>query len=189
MGRWEPNAHERLSLAALELFTERGYDSTTVAEIAERAGLTKRTFFRHFADKREVLFGGQNTLSRLIAEKITGADESASPLEAIGVALEAVDVIFSPERRQWAQQRQAVIAGNSELRERELLKSTTIAAAMAAALRERGVGDLVADLAAEVGNLAFRTSFERWLEPANEQGFAELVRQTIKELRAAAIHI
>ncbi|GAB3573623.1 TetR/AcrR family transcriptional regulator [Amycolatopsis endophytica] len=189
MGRWEPNARERLSRAALELFTEHGYDSTTVAEIAERAGLTKRTFFRYFADKREVLFAGQDGLSRIIAEKIIGADGSASPLEAIGAGLEGLDVIFADERRQWARQRHDVITGNDELRERELLKSAAIATALAAALRERGVPDLTAELAAEAGNLAFRTSFTRWIEPSHEQGFAEVVRQTIKELQAAVTHI
>ncbi|UQS21837.1 TetR/AcrR family transcriptional regulator [Amycolatopsis thermalba] len=185
MGRWEPNAQERLTRAALELFAERGYDSTTVAEIADRAGLTKRTFFRHFADKREVLFRGEEVLSRLISDGIAGAPASATPLHAVGAGLEAAATAFGPERREWSRQRQAVIADNRELRERELLKSTALTAAMADALRERGVPDLTADLAAEIGYLAFRTSYARWIEPADEQDFAELTRRTLKELREA----
>lgn len=171
--------------AALDLFVEHGYDSTTVAEIAERAGLTKRTFFRHFADKREVLFSGQEVLSRLLTDAIIGAPGSASPLDAIGAALEALSVAFGPERREWVRQRQSVVEAHTDLRERELLKSTTLTAAMADALRNRGVEDLVANLAAEIGSVAWRTAFARWVDPANEQGFAELARQTLDELRKA----
>jgi len=185
MGRWEPNAHDRLAIAALDLFAERGYDSTTVAEIAERAGLTKRTFFRHFADKREVLFGGQEMLIRLLRDTIAGAPESASPLEAIGTALDEIGVFFGPERLEWSKRRQAVIDDHRELRERELLKSATLAATMAAALRERGVPELTAGLAAEVGNLAFHTGFTRWLAADGTREFPDAVRAALKELQAA----
>jgi AcrR family transcriptional regulator len=185
MSRWEPNTHERLMRAALELFHDRGYDSTTVAEIAERAGLTKRTFFRHFADKREVLFWGQDALCRLFADAIAGAPDSATPIDAIAAALEAAEVAFGPERLEFARQRQAVIAGNSELRERELLKGATLTAAIAGALRERGVTDPTANLAAELASLALSTAFARWVDPASQQKFAELARQTLQELRAA----
>src|ERR1700721_2045587 len=89
MARWEPDARQRLVAAALDLFTEQGYDDTTVAQIADRAGLTKSTFFRHFPDKREVLVAGQDTLCRLLAEGIAAAPESATPLEAVGAAPEA----------------------------------------------------------------------------------------------------
>lgn len=173
-------------LAALELFAEHGYDSTTVAEIAERAGLTKRTFFRYFTDKREVLFWGQETLSRLFTDAIASAPESAAPIDAISAALVAAQVAFGPERREWVLKRQAVVADNPELQERELLKSAALTAAIADALRERGVEDPAAGLAAEVGNLAFRTAFARWADPGNERGFAELARETLQELRTAS---
>ncbi|MEU0462601.1 MULTISPECIES: TetR/AcrR family transcriptional regulator [unclassified Amycolatopsis] len=186
MVRWEPNAPERLSRAALELFTERGYDNTTVAEIAERTGLTKRTFFRHFADKREVLFGGQDALGEVLTEAITGAPATATPLAAIGTALEATAVFFGPERLQWAQQRQAVIDANPELQERELLKLATLTTAFRDALRERGTPEPDASLTAEIGNLAFRLAFTRWIDPANQLDFAELTRRTLDELREAA---
>ena len=186
MGRWEPNARERLSRAALELFTEQGYDSTTVAEIAERAGLTKRTFFRHFGDKREVLFGGQDALTALLADTITDAAASATPIEVISAALEATVVVFGPERRTWSQQRQAVIDVNPELRERELLKLGTLTAAIGEALQKRGIPEPAASLGAEFGNLAFRTAFARWIDPANQQDFAELARRALTELREAS---
>jgi AcrR family transcriptional regulator len=184
MGRWEPNARDRLSLAALELFVQQGYEATTVAEIAERAGLTKSTFFRHFADKREVLFG-RDELGRLLADAITGAPGQATPIDAVAAALNAAATVFTPERREWVQQRQAVITANSELRERELLKSAATSEAMADALRERGVTDPTASLAAEFGNLAFRNTFLRWTDPANQQDFTSVAAEELDKLRAA----
>src|SRR6184192_925223 len=185
MSRWEPNTRVRLLDAALDLFGERRYDSVTVAEIAERAGLTKRTFFRHFTDKREVLFAGQEALSRIFAEAITALPASASPIEAIEAALAAASVPFGPQRRERAKQVQAVVAGHRDLRERELLKHATLTATMAGALRERGVPDPAASLAAEIGGLAFTTGFTRWIEPRNDREFAELTREALAELVAA----
>src|ERR1700761_9165554 len=120
MPRWEPNARERLERAALALFTERGYDATTVAGIADRAGLTKSSFFRHFADKREVLFGGQDLLTERFTAAIAGAPPAAAPAECLAAALAAAAPFFTPERHDLAAQRRAVIAANSELQEREL---------------------------------------------------------------------
>src|SRR5215475_13900571 len=111
MSRWEPNPRGRLGQAALELYTERGFDQTTVAEIAERAGLTERTFFRHFADKREVLFWGQDTLIELATSRIAAAPDSGSPIDAIGEALQAIGTMFEG-RHGHARRRQAVIAVN-----------------------------------------------------------------------------
>src|ERR1700756_5441053 len=128
MGRWEPNARGRLEQAALELYTERGFDQTTVAEIAARSGLTERTFFRYFADKREVLFGGQERLRELYVRAIEAAPESAAPIDAVVAALEAAAPVFH-ERRAFARQRQAVIDSNPELQERELLKRASLASA------------------------------------------------------------
>jgi AcrR family transcriptional regulator len=185
VGRWQPNARERLVRAGLELFLERGYDSVTVAEIAERAGLTKRTFFRHLADKREVLFLGEDVLSRLMADAIADAPESATPMAAIAAALEAAATAFPSERRDIALQRQTVIASNSNLQERESLKRATLTAAMAEALRHRGVAEPTATLAGEVGSLAFRGAFSRWADPACKKQFAELAREALEELRTA----
>src|SRR5262245_65226921 len=118
MSRWQPNARGRLEQAALELYTKRGFDRTTVAEIAQRAGLTERTFFRHFADKREVLFWGQHRLREVYVNTIEAAPDSAAPLEMVAAAMEAAVPIFR-ERHAIARQRQMVIAATPELRERE----------------------------------------------------------------------
>lgn len=172
MARWEPNARERLERAALELFLQRGYESTTVAEIAERAGLAKSTFFRHFTDKREVLFG-RDELKLLLLDGIAGAPDTASPIEAIGCALQSAAAAFSPQRRAWVRQRQQAVAANSNLLERELLKRAGLAAAMAEALRARGTSEPMASLAAEVGSLALRTALARWVEAAPADGDGE----------------
>ena len=138
MARWEPDSRGRLEQAALALYGERGFDNTTVAEIAERAGLTERTFFRHFADKREVLFGGAATFEELLVSTVAGAPDSAAPLDAVIAALEAAGTVLQ-RRRSTARQRHAVITANVELQERELIKLAALAAALADALRRRGV--------------------------------------------------
>ena len=186
MGRWEPNAPERLMRAALDLFVEQGYDKTTVAEITERAGLTKRTFFRHFADKREVLFLGQDALSRQFTDAIAAAPASATPLEAMTAALEAAAVMFGQERREFVLRRNSVITANDDLRERELLKLARLTESIADALRTRGVADPAAGLVAELGSLAFSTAFARWVDPSCEEEFAALAREALEELRTAA---
>ncbi|GCF10781.1 LysR family transcriptional regulator [Dictyobacter arantiisoli] len=134
MSRWEPNARGRLEQAALDLYQERGFEQTMVTEIAERAGLTERTFFRYFADKREVLFGGQETLRTIYVSAIEAAPASATPLDAVAAALEAATPVFR-DRHELVRQRQAVIAANPELQEREMLKRAALTSAMAEALR------------------------------------------------------
>src|ERR1019366_3773659 len=119
MARWEPDARERLVRAALDLFSETGYDNTTVAQIVDRAGLTKSTFFRHFPDKREVLAAGQDTLCQLLSDGIAAASPSATPLEAVAAGLDAAAGAFVPERRDLGQKMQAAIAASTELQERE----------------------------------------------------------------------
>jgi AcrR family transcriptional regulator len=138
MSRWEPNARGRLEQAALDLYVERGFEQTTVAEIAERAGLTERTFFRHFADKREVLFAGADALRELLVSTVTGAPDSAAPIDAVAAALEAAGA-FIQEGGELARQRQAIIAASAELQERELIKLASLASALADALRGRGL--------------------------------------------------
>lgn len=171
--------------AAMKLFIERGYGDATVAEIAESAGLTKRTFFRHFADKREILFNDQEALRRLFADVITGAPATATPMEAIGVGLAVFAAHLGDEQRDFPAQRQAIIDANPDLQERELLKRAALTAVMAEALRERGVEELTASIAAQLGALAFNAAFLRWLEPANQQTLPELAEKTLHELTAA----
>jgi AcrR family transcriptional regulator len=183
MGRWEPGARDRLEHAALELYAERGFDQTTVAEIAARAGLTERTFFRHFADKREVLFGGAGALQETLVTAVAGAADSLTPIEALADGLEAAARVLQ-ERRAYALKRQAVIAANAELQERELIKLASLAAALAEALRRRGVTDPQASLTAELGIAAFKIAFLRWIDATNRLAFPELISDSLGQMRA-----
>jgi AcrR family transcriptional regulator len=186
MGRWEPNARERLVRAALDLFTEQGYDATTVNEIAERAGgLTKTTFFRHFSDKREVLFAGQELHNRVLAEAIEGAPEGATPLQLVAVAIDALAAIFMEDRREMAGRLRVVIAKSAELQERAAFKRAALAEAVTSALRKRRVPELVADLAAELGTRAFYVAFERWVGSADERTLGDYAREAFGELKVA----
>lgn len=180
MGRWEPNARGRLEKAALELYATRGFDATTVAEIAARAGLTERTFFRHFADKREVLFGGSGTLEEhLVKGTVSALAEGLGPVEAITAALcQIAGETFTGERRALARDRQAVIASHPDLRERELIKMASMASALAGALREHGVSDPGAALAAEAGVAIFKVAFGRWITGPGSRPLADIIRET-----------
>ena len=182
VGRWEPNARGRLEQAALELYRARGFESTTVADIAARAGLTERTFFRHYADKREVLFGGSADLQELLVGGIDEAPPSAAPLDAIAEALDPVGEMLQA-RRQHARQRQAIIVANPELQERELIKLATLAAAVAEALRRRGVDEPAASLAAEAGIAVFKIGFERWIGDDSGKTLSEHIRESMDELK------
>jgi len=183
MGRWEPNARGRLEQAALELFVERGFEQVTVTEIARRAGLTQRTFFRHFADKREVLFWGQGALQELLVSAVASAPHSAAPIDAVAAALEGAGAVLQ-QRREFARQRQAVIAADAGLQERELIKLASLASALADALRQRGVTDPAASLTAEAGIAVFKIAFERWVGETAPAGLPELIRESLAELRA-----
>jgi AcrR family transcriptional regulator len=183
MGRWEPNARGRLERAAMELYGERGFEQTTVAEIAARAGLTERTFFRHFADKREVLFWGAAALQELLVNAVASAPESAAPIDAVAAALAAAGALLQ-ERRDGARQRQAIIVANPELQERELIKMATLAAALADTLRQRGVSDPAAGLAAEAGIAVFKIAFERWIADPAQRDLRQLMQESLTELKA-----
>jgi AcrR family transcriptional regulator len=181
--RWEPNARGRLEQAAMELYSERGFEQTTVAEIAKRAGLTERTFFRHFADKREVLFGGAGALQELLVSAVADAPGSLAPIDAVAAGLDAAAALLQ-QRREYSLQRQTIIAANAELQERELIKLASLASAIADALRQRGVKDPAASLTAEAGIAVFRIAFERWVDETNQQDLSRLIRDSLDELKA-----
>lgn len=183
VGRWEPNAQGRLEQAALDLYVEQGFDETTVAEIAARAGLTERTFFRHFADKREVLFRGRE-LADALGAAIDVAPAATAPLDAVAGALESLSDFFA-DRRPHARRRQAVIAANPSLQERELIKLASLATTIGDALRRRGVADPTASLVAEAGIAVFKVAFENWLTDPADRSLAEHIREALSELRAA----
>ncbi len=182
MGRWEPDARGRLAKAAMELYAEQGFDQTTVAEIAARAGLTERTFFRHYADKREVLFYGMEMTLDLLAGAVADAPASATPLEAVGAALQAVGAALqqNPDR---ARLRNAVVSANAELRERELIKLASFATAMSGALRDRGIGEPAASLAAETGIAVFKVAFARWISESCQPDLPEILRESMADLK------
>jgi AcrR family transcriptional regulator len=183
MVRWEPNARGRLEQAALELYIERGFEQTTVAEIAKRAGLTERTFFRYFADKREVLFGGSGELQELLTREVADAPAALAPLDAVAHGLAAIAALFEL-RGEYTQRRQTVIAANPELQERELIKLASLAAATAEALRQRAVKEPAASLTGEAGIAVFKIAFARWVDPGNHRKFAELIQESLDQLKA-----
>jgi AcrR family transcriptional regulator len=186
MGRWQPDSRGRLHEAALALYSERGFDQTTAAQIAARAGVTERTFFRHFADKREVLFGGSALLQERIVAGVAGAPASDGPLDAVSSGLDAAAAMLAEFRRDLAAQRQAVISANPELRERELAKLADYAAAVAATLRQRGVNEPQATFAAEAGMTVLRVALERWTTGNDGRGLDAIMRDTFSELRDMA---
>jgi AcrR family transcriptional regulator len=181
MARWNPGSRDRLHDAALALFAERGFEHATVAEIARRAGVTERTYFRHFRDKREVLFALADVLKEALVSAVRAAPASLSPLEVVAVGLEAVGAEL-PDR-ETARQRQAIIAANSGLRERDLMKNASMSAALAKALQARGLRDPAAAVTAEVGIAVFRIASERWMNDANDRGLTELIHEYLDELR------
>jgi len=188
MGRWNPNARGRLEQAALELYDQRGFEQTTVADIASRAGVVERTFFRHFADKREVLFGGSSALQDLLVQGVAEAASSLAPMDAVASSLEAAEVFFSAERREHSRQRQRIISANRELQERELIKFASLSTALAEVLRGRGVSDLAATLTADAGMAVFKAAFERWMDETHPRDFRALVREVLEVLRAVVAH-
>jgi len=187
MPRWAPGVRERLVLAAVELFTEQGYDATTVTQIAESAGVTRSTFFRYFPDKRDILMAGQEALSRLLADGIAGAPEGASPLEAVAAGLQRVSGEMGPMNRELGPRMKAAVAANAELQERDALKSVGLAAAITSALIARGVPDPTAQLAGELGVLAFKRGFSEWSgeDRGSEHDLAHYALAALDELRIA----
>ena len=187
MARWEPDARGRLEQAAMELFQGRGYVRTTVEEIAARAGLTERTFFRYFGDKREVLFSGSKQLEKGIVERIGSAPDEASPLEAVALALEAAGAELQDLRDPtYVRARYALVTKHAEIRERELIKLASLAVAVTKALHARGVSEPAASLAAEAGIAVFKIGFERWIKEKKPRDFATHIRTAVEALRAVA---
>jgi len=183
MSRWKPDAQGRLVKAAITLFDEQGYDATTVAGIAEAAGLTKRTFFRYFSDKREVLFGGSAELQAQWVTAIGAAPAGASPMAAIDAALDAVAELFT-DRHAFARTRSRIVAANPELQERELIKLQALAGAVEEALVARGVAPNAAGLAAHAGVVVFQVAFARWVQQDDPAALRRLMDESLEELRS-----
>lgn len=186
MSRWAPDARERLESAALSLFAENGYEETTVAQIAERAGLNRATFFRHFADKREVLFGGEDKLAGLFAGGIRAAGPEATLTECLHAAFAAAGQVLTPQQRAKAAVRVQVLAANTEVQERGLLKRARLAQSISAALRMRGSDELAARLGAEIGLLAFSIAVERWIKADQDEPFPLHAASALSDLQVRA---
>jgi AcrR family transcriptional regulator len=182
MVRWEPGTRERLQAAALELFATRGFEQTTAAEIAQSVGLTERTFFRHFSDKREVLFYGQQQFMQAFADGVKSAPPDAAPLEAIACALREAASLFPDERRPHSRLRQTVIDQNPALRERELHKIAGVAVTVAEALHARGIGEPAATLAAQSGASVFGIAFAQWIRDGETRSLADITSAVLQEL-------
>jgi len=185
MGRWEPDARGRLARVALELYAERGFEQTTVEDIAERAGVTERTYFRHFADKREVLFDGSAALQSLVVDAIRDAPAGRSAVEVAAEAFASAGALIE-ERHEFARRRAAVIAANPSLQERELYKLASLTSAATAALVARGIPQPTAALAASLGVTAFSLAFETWVADESSADLSSTIRTTLAALREVA---
>lgn len=182
MARWEPDAQGRMIAAALALFAESGYDETTTGDIAARAGVTERTFFRHFADKREVLFAGSEALSDAASAAILAAPPQASPLEAAVAGMVAAGRQLEGIRDR-AVLRSHIVAANRSLQERELLKLASMTESTARALRERGVPEPAATLAGHSAVTVFHVAFARWISAEDPPTFQTCVVDAAAALR------
>ncbi|MFW0794060.1 TetR family transcriptional regulator [Gordonia sp. CPCC 205515] len=186
VGRWPTGSRERLQLAALDLFIERGYESTSVADIAARAGVTERTFYRHFGDKREVLFDGGHALEHAMIDALDAAPPDLPPLAAVDTAIRAAATLFFADRLPWSRRRQTVIDANPELQERELLKMASLSDALAARLQARGSAAVDARLAAEAGVTVFKVSFTEWVASETTSELTDIIGDSFRRLRAVS---
>jgi len=187
MARWEPDARGRLEKAAMDLFIERGYEHTTVGDIAARADLTERTFFRYFADKREVLFSGSKELERTVLGHIAAAPRDQPVLDVLVAAYAAVGTAIEDTRAiEYVRARYALVAKHAEIQERELIKLAGLATATSKALVARGVSEPTAGLAAELGVAVFKLGFERWVTSRKPGDFAGHLRAAVADLRNLA---
>ena len=188
MARWEPDARGRLEKAAMELFQERGYARTTVGDIAERAGLTERTFFRYFTDKREVLFSGSKELEQAIVARVVSAPEDAGPFEVVASAVEAAGAALQDLRDlAHVQARHAILTEHPEVMERELIKMASLSTAMTNALHERGISEPTASVVAEAGIAVFKVGFERWVSAKKPGQLAAHIRAAAESLKGVMV--
>jgi AcrR family transcriptional regulator len=185
MSRWKPDARGRLEQAASELFLDQGYDQTSVADIAARAGLTERTFFRHYADKREVLFSGAAELQARLLQALEGVPPGLPAIEAVRIAVETMTTLFKG-RRSFARERQRIIVEHPDLLERELIKRARLTALLAQGLERRGVSPAAASIAADMGIGVFYVGFVRWLDDPADRELVEVVHEGFDQLKAVA---
>lgn len=183
MVRWKPGSKERLQVAALELFAARGFEQTTAAEIAGAVGLTERTFFRYFSDKREVLFEGQESFMQTFVDGVNETPPDAAPLDFVANALGRAAELFPNERRGQSRTRQSVIDSHPALQERETHKMSNLAATIAGALHDRGIREPAASLAAESCVTVLTIAFAHWLRDGESRSMRDIFTEVLGELR------
>lgn len=183
MPRWQADTQQRLVQAALDLYAEQGYERTTAGEIADRAGVTSRTYFRYFPDKREVLFVSGQAIREAIVAATSRALATHTAFEAVLIGVTAGRDVF--QSREFARTREAVIATSEELHERELMKIASISAALTSLLLDAGHDEATARITADAGVAVFVEATRRW-QRGDDAPFGELVRQAAQLLREAA---
>jgi AcrR family transcriptional regulator len=182
MARWDPGAEQRLRKAALELYAEHGYDAVTVNQIAEHAGLTRRSYFRYFPDKREVLFAGSERLPAAVTDAIRAVDSSVAPWPAVlQTAVEVGELLASVAED--TEVRRAVIAASPELQERERTKLASVTAALRDGLEERGLSAENAALMAQVGSAVLQNAFSRWIDGGGQRTLRSCLDEVVESLR------
>lgn len=186
MPRWEPNAEQRLVRAALDLYSTRGYDSTTVGDIAAHAGVTSRTYFRYFPDKREVLFGGADQLRNRITRSLHDAPADLPPLGATLLAMSTCADLYHRREHDQLRRRDSVISDSSELQEREARKLTAIAADVAGVLVERGSDPDSAQLVADLALVVFKRAARLWMDDPGTP-YAVLLHRAAEQAREALL--
>jgi AcrR family transcriptional regulator len=186
MGRWEPNTRARLETAALELFVEHGFAETTVPQIAARAELTNRTFFRHFSDKREVLFSAGDDFPERIMGIVRGAPKTDDLWELVRYGVDTAARTFFPGRREYFRLRRAIIHSDPGLRERDLGKQADLAAAIRAGFLELGYDDQQATMAAQVSAVAMHDAIDRWVDDDSGAPLEHFVRRNLDTIQSMA---
>jgi AcrR family transcriptional regulator len=184
VGRWQPDARERLERAAIELFAQQGFAATTVPQITARAGLTTRTFFRHFADKREVLFGGDE-IPALAARLMAQAPLTLDPMTLIVGGLKTVAETRFEGRRKDLRERRDIIRSDEGLLERDLRKRAALGQAIRDGFIRRGVGTTTAALLAETSVILLQVSLEEWLDQDGDRALFDVILETVTSLQTA----
>jgi AcrR family transcriptional regulator len=189
MARWEPNTRGRLLHAAVELFAERGYEDTTAAQIADRANVTRTTLFRHFADKREIVFQGQDELVALAVDGVGAAPERSTPFEVLRAGVLPLCGVHADDRRELRQRLVTVIPASLELRERAVFKRSAVTDALHGALTAR-LGDArQGGVLADLGVRAYYDGYAAWIDADEREPLAEIVGAELDAAESALVRV
>ncbi|MBB4005578.1 TetR/AcrR family transcriptional regulator [Aurantimonas endophytica] len=177
------NARERFESAAYALFQDHGYAETTVPQIAAKAGLTERTFYRYFSDKREVMFWRADAHRSAIMKEIMNAPVGLHPLDVVAGSFSAI-APFIDGHRPIVKLRQSLISAYVELHERELMKLHNLALAIDSGLQQRGIQPSFSRVLAEIGAAVFKVALQNWRADEAKSGFVHHVQAASREFQA-----